>query len=104
MSEFTPRVVRRPGYEVVFGIIDLTERQVSLIMGALATLSTDNERVADGYPLYSDLFDSVEALNNDVVSDINIELSPYVIGTLDGTDPTVKIRELIEAVKAANAG
>lgn len=98
MSVYSPRVVEHPVTPDLFGIIDLTARQVSLIMGALATLSTDNEEVADGYPLYSDLFDSVEQL------DADIELNPYVIGTLSGPDPTVEMRALIEAVKAANAG
>jgi hypothetical protein len=93
MSDYSPRVVRRPGSEHVFGIIDLTERQVSLIMGALATLSTDNEEVADGYPLYSDLFASVEQL------DADIELNPYVIGTLSGPDPTAALRALIDEMK-----
>lgn len=101
MSDFTPRVVRRPGYDAVFGLIGLTARQVEIIMGALATLSTDNEKVEDGFSLYSDLFDSVEEFNDRGM--LQIELNPYVIGTLSGPDPTVGLRALIQAAKEGNA-
>lgn len=105
MSDFTPRVVRRPGFDAVYGIIDLTARQVEIVMGALAVLTMNNEKVADdGYALYSDLFDSVE-YHNENKRGMNppIELNPYVIGTATGKDPTEALRVLIEAVKAGNA-
>jgi hypothetical protein len=74
---------------------------VEIVMGALATLDVGNDKVSDGYPLYSDLFGSVEQLNEE--RGLSIELNPYVIGTAHGTDPTESLRAIIEASKEADA-
>ena len=93
----TPIIRQKPDFMLEQGespdcwaIVDLTKRQVEILIGALGTVDAA-QLPQDGYSLYSSLYD--EARN------LDIEVNPYKIGTKAGPDPTERMDRVLDLIR-----